>query len=284
MYIFDKLLTLNIDEEYVMLFVFTILTILIKRLVMFILKKLFIMVNNSNKTQYKLIQFFNILATICELLIIYLLWDSYIKGIITLITFISTAIALSLKDIIFNLFSGIYIKVNKPFILEDRIEINGYKGDVINIGTYSFELLEISDEYGNQSTGVVLELPNSIIFSYPIKNYIKGFSYIWDEIDISLELDSNLEECKNILYKIVSSTTLLKGAPNKMKKELKKNINYRMYFNKFDPVIYTEVVGNKILLNIRYLVDPKKSRIVKSHIWNEVLNEYKAGNITLKKD
>ena len=284
MYIFDKLLTLNIDEEYVMLFVFTILTILIKKLVMFILKKLFIQVNNSNKTQYKLIQFFNILATICELLIIYLLWDSYIKGIITLITFISTAIALSLKDIIFNLFSGIYIKVNKPFILEDRIEINGYKGDVINIGTYSFELLEISDEYGNQSTGVVLELPNSIIFSYPIKNYIKGFSYIWDEIDISLELDSNLEECKNILYKIVSSTTLLKGAPNKMKKELKKNINYRMYFNKFDPVIYTEVVGNKILLNIRYLVDPKKSRIVKSHIWNEVLNEYKAGNITLKKD
>ena len=284
MYIFDKLLTLNIDEEYVMLFVFTILTILIKKLVMFILKKLFIQVNNSNKTQYKLIQFFNILATICELLIIYLLWDSYIKGIITLITFISTAIALSLKDIIFNLFSGIYIKVNKPFILEDRIEINGYKGDVINIGTYSFELLEISDEYGNQSTGVVLELPNSIIFSHPIKNYIKGFSYIWDEIDISLELDSNLEECKNILYKIVSSTTLLKGAPNKMKKELKKNINYRMYFNKFDPVIYTEVVGNKILLNIRYLVDPKKSRIVKSHIWNEVLNEYKAGNITLKKD
>ena len=284
MYIFDKLLTLNIDEEYVMLFVFTILTILIKKLVMFILKKLFILVNNSNKTQYKLIQFFNILATICELLIIYLLWDSYIKGIITLITFISTAIALSLKDIIFNLFSGIYIKVNKPFILEDRIEINGYKGDVINIGTYSFELLEISDEYGNQSTGVVLELPNSIIFSYPIKNYIKGFSYIWDEIDITLELDSNLEVCKNILYKIVSSTTLLKGAPNKMKKELKKNINYRMYFNKFDPVIYTEVVGNKILLNIRYLVDPKKSRIVKSHIWNEVLNEYKAGNITLKKD
>lgn len=144
--------------------------------------------------------------------------------------------------------------------------------------------MEISDEYGNQSTGVVLELPNSIIFSHPIKNYIKGFSYIWDEIDISLELDSNLEECKNILYKIVSSTTLIKSAPNKVKKELKKNINYRMYFNKFDPVIYTEVVGNKILLNIRYLVDPKKSRIVKSHIWNEVLNEFKVGNITLKKD
>lgn len=284
MNIIDKLLSLNIKNEYVMLFIFTILTILIKKLFMFILKKLFIKVNNSNKTQYNLIQFFNVLATICEFLIIYLLWDSYIKDIITLITFISTAITLSLKDIIFNLFSGIYIKVNKPFILEDRIEINGYKGDVINIGTYSFELLEISDEYGNQSTGVVLELPNSIIFSHPIKNYIKGFSYIWDEIDVALELDSNLEECKNILYKIVSSTTLIKSTPNKVKKELKKNINYRMYFNKFEPVIYTEVIGNKILLNIRYLVDPKKSRIVKSHIWNEVLNEFKAGNITLKKD
>lgn len=283
MNITNYLLNLNINNKYVILVILTLLTITLKKLVMFILKKLFIKINN-NKLQYKLIQFFNLFTSVCECLIIYLLWESNIKNIITLISFISAAITLSLKDLIFNLFSGIYIKINKPFILEDRIEINGYKGDVINIGTFTFELLEISEDYGNQSSGIVLELPNSIIFSYPLKNLNKGFKYVWNEININLELDSDLVNCKKVLYRIINNIDLVKNVPNKMKNELKNNISYRMYFNKYDPVIYTEVVENKIVLKLRYLVNPKKARVVKSYIWNEILKEYKNGNITLKKD
>ena len=65
--------------------------------------------------------------------------------VVTLISFISAAITLSLKDIIFNWFSGIYIRINKPFILEDRIEISGIKGDVININIMNFEVLEVDE-------------------------------------------------------------------------------------------------------------------------------------------
>ena len=276
----DYIVNLNINNKYVILIVLTIFTLGIGRLIIHFIKKQLIRINN-NRIKYKVLQFVKIVINVSEFLIIYLLWENNIKNVITLISFISAAITLSLKDIIFNLFAGIYIKINKPFKLEDRIEINGNKGDVINIGTFTFEILETNEEYGNQSTGIVLTIPNSLIFSHPIKNLNKGFKYIWHEMNVNLSIDADITESKKILYKIINNIDLIKVIPTKMKNELKNNTTYRMYFNKYDPVIYTEVKDNHIILKIRYLVNPKKARIVESYIWNEILKEYKNNNIEL---
>ena len=276
----DYIVNLNINNKYVILIVLTIFTLGIGRLIIHFIKKQLIRINN-NRIKYKVLQFVKIVINVSEFLIIYLLWENNIKNVITLISFISAAITLSLKDIIFNLFAGIYIKINKPFKLEDRIEITGNKGDVINIGTFTFEILETNEEYGNQSTGIVLTIPNSLIFSHPIKNLNKGFKYIWHEMNVNLSIDADITESKKILYKIKNNIDLIKVIPTKMKNELKNNTTYRMYFNKYDPVIYTEVKDNHIILKIRYLVNPKKARIVESYIWNEILIEYKNNNIEL---
>jgi len=278
--ILNRIINLKINNNYLILILFTVFTILIGKIIIYIIKRQLVRINN-NKIQYKLLQLIKIIINIIEILIIYLLWENNIKNIITLISFISAAITLSLKDIIFNLFAGIYIKINKPFILEDRIEINGNKGDVIDIGTFSFELLEINEEYGNQSTGIVLTIPNSLIFSNTIKNLNKGFKYIWDEIDISVPLNANVVDIKKVLYKIINNTNLIKNIPTKMKNEINNNTNYRMYYNKFEPHIYTEIKDNHLVLSIRYLVNPKTARTVKSHIWNEILKEYNNKNIEL---
>ena len=276
----DYIVNLNINNKYVILIVLTIFTLGIGRLIIHFIKKQLIRINN-NRIKYKVLQFVKIVINVSEFLIIYLLWENNIKNVITLISFISAAITLSLKDIIFNLFAGIYIKINKPFKLEDRIEINGNKGDVINIGTFTFEILETNEEYGNQSTGIVLTIPNSLIFSHPIKNLNKGFKYIWHEMNVNLSIDADITESKKTLYKIINNIDLIKVIPTKMKNELKNNTTYRMYFNKYDPVIYTEVKDNHIILKIRYLVNPKKARIVESYIWNEILKEYKNNNLEL---
>lgn len=278
--IIDYIVNLNINNKYVILIVLTILTLGIGRLIIHFIKKQLVRINN-NRIKYKVLQFVKIIINVSEFLIIYLLWENNIKNVITLISFISAAITLSLKDIIFNLFAGIYIKINKPFKLEDRIEINGNKGDVINIGTFTFELLETNEDYGNQSTGIVLTIPNSLIFSHPIKNLNKGFKYIWHEINVNLSIDADITESKKTLYKIINNIDLIKVIPTKMKNELKNNTTYRMYFNKYDPVIYTEVKDNHIILKLRYLVNPKKARIVESYIWNEILKEYKNNNLEL---
>ena len=136
-------------------------------------------------------------------------------------------------------FCGIYIKIVKPFVVEDRIEINGYKGDVVNINTMNFEILEVSNvDTTGQSTGIIIHLPNSIIFNYPLKNYNKAFKYIWDEITIRIPLDYDVNKAKKVLYKIVNSNEIIKKIPPKLKKQINNVSNsYRIYYNQYDEII-----------------------------------------------
>lgn len=276
-------LFLSFNNKYTILIFYTILTLIIGKSLIYILKKQLIKINN-NKLQYKTLNFIKLIISIIQILIIYLIWESNIKNAMTLISFVSAAITLSLKDYILNLFAGFYIKLYKPFKLEDRIEIKGQKGDVINLGSLFFELLEISDNYGHQSTGVVSIIPNSIIFTETVKNMNKGFKYIWDEIKVQIFLDSDVILAKKTLYKIINNIDVIKNIPTKMKNELKNNTSYRMYYNKYEPMIYTEVKDKHIELNIRFLINPKKARLVESYIWNEILKEYKNENIQLIKE
>lgn len=276
-------LFLSFDNKYTILIFYTILTLIIGKSLIYILKKQLIRINN-NRLQYKTLNFIKLIISIIQILIIYLIWESNIKNAMTLISFISAAITLSLKDYILNLFAGFYIKLYKPFKLEDRIEIKGQKGDVINLGSLFFELLEISDNYGHQSTGVVSIIPNSIIFTETVKNMNKGFKYIWDEIKVQISLDSDIILAKKTLYKIINNIDVIKNIPIKMKNEIKNNTSYRMYYNKYEPMIYTEVKDKHIELNIRFLINPKKARLVESYIWNEILKEYKNENIQLIKE
>lgn len=276
-------LFITFDNKYTVLIFYTIITLIIGKILIYILKKQLIRINN-NKLQYKTLNFIKLIISIIEILIIYLIWESNIKNAMTLISFVSAAITLSLKDYILNLFAGFYIKIYKPFKLEDRIEIKGQKGDVINLGSLFFELLEVSDNYGHQSTGVISIIPNSIIFTETVKNMNKGFKYIWDEIKVQISLDSDVILAKKTLYKIINNIDVIKNIPTKMKNELKNNTSYRMYYNKYEPMIYTEVKDKHIELNIRFLINPKKARLVESYIWNEILKEYKNENIQLIKE
>ena len=56
-----------------------------------------------------------------------------------------------------------------------------------------------------------------------------------------------------------------------MKNQIKNISNeYRIYYNKYDPIIYTKLVEDHVELTVRYLMHPKKSRYVESVIWNKI--------------
>lgn len=70
-----------------------------------------------------------------------------------------------------------------------------------------------------------------------------------------------------------------------MKKQIKNISNeYRIYYNQYDPIIYTKVIDSHIELTVRYLVHPKKARYVNSTIWNKILISYQNSEIELYND
>ncbi len=227
----------------------------------------------NSKKEYLIIKQFKVIINILKFATFLFLWGDYIKNFMTLLSFVSAGVTIALRDLIFNFFSGIYIKVKKPFEIEDRIEINNYKGDVVNINSLSFELLEVNNKnFIGQSTGVITNIPNSTIFAYPLRNYNKAFKYIWNEITINVPLNCNITKTKSVIYKIINSNEIIKNIPPKMKNQIK-NISseYRIYYNQYEPIIYTQVVENHIELTVRYLIHPKKARYVNSTIWNKII-------------
>ena len=227
----------------------------------------------EGRKEYFINQAIQIVLNVTEVIFLLFIWNDYIQNLMTLISVTSAAMTIALREIILNFFCGIYIKVKKPFQVEDRIEVKDIRGDVMNISSLNFEVLEIStDEKHGQSTGVIVTFPNSIVFSEPVRNLNKGFKYIWDELTVKVTMDCDLVKNKQELYKIVNNIEVIKNIPKKMKAQINDiNTTNRVYFNKYDPTIYTKIVDDHIELTIRYLMHPKKGRFVESVIWNKVL-------------
>ena len=274
---------LNIDIKYVSLTLNTILCYLIILILKNIIKFIIKLIIKDDRKHYLYVQNSKIILNILYIIMLLFVWENYIKNLITLISFLSAALTFALRDIILNFFCGMYIKFKKIFKIEDRIQIDDIKGDVTNISSLEFSILEINSKQENgQSTGVVVTFPNSVIFSKPIKNYTKLFKYIWDEMVIKVPIDCDLVSTKKELYRIINSNEIVKLIPKKMEKQINHtNDDFRIYYNKYEPMIYTKIVDDYIELTIRYLIHPKKARYVNSVIWNNIIPSYKDKKIDL---
>ena len=276
---------LEVNNTYIDLILSTLAILLVANIIKRILTRL-LLIKKDNKTEYQQKKLINFLITTFTILLLIVIWMPYIKNILTFISFISAAMTIALREFIYNLFSGIYIRVRKPFSVEDRIEIDETRGDVININMLNFEILEVSekDHYNGQSTGIIVTIPNSMIFTKPLKNFNKIFKYIWNEMTIKIPLEENVSEAKRVIYKIVNNNEIVNKIPTKMQKQIDNlSPNYRIYYNKYEPIIYTKVDGDVIELTVRYLIHPKKVRYVESTIWEQILKANSNGEIKLYK-
>lgn len=264
---------LGIDEKYINLTLLTIIAYIIYKLAKAILAKITIKAVNDPRKKYNTNRRIQITLGIIFTIVIMWIWEAYITQFITLISFITAGVTIALKEVIANFFGGIYIKIAKPFELEDRIEIKGVKGDIVNINMMSFEILEIGDRVNSeQSTGRIVHIPNLVIFTDPVKNYVKAFKYIWDEFTVKIPADSDIDNVKEILYRIMNSNELIKSIPKKMEDQIEDaSLEYRLYFNNFRPIVYSELEDNHINLYMRYLVHPKQTRIVQNEITEEII-------------
>jgi len=271
---------LGIKGPYVSLIMYTIISVVLIKLVFKLVNSFYFKIIKNNKSRFIFSKKVNLISNLIMFVVILMIWEKFIVTFITLISFVSAAIAYSLRETIINFFCGIYIKMAKPFVIEDRIMIDNYIGDVVNITALSFEILEV-DPDSFQSTGVIVHIPNSKIFSGSMKNYVKVFKYIWNEIEVRIPVDSNVKKAKGHIYKIVRSNEVLKKIPNKMVNQLNDTGDYRVYYNKLEPIIYTKVSDKCVVLTVRYLVHPKKNRNIESEIWNEILRLNKLGEFPL---
>lgn len=270
----------GMEGPYASLLIDTILLFVLVKMIERLFNFFFGKVVKKNKTRFN---FRKKVSFVCNLFLVVMsiiIWEDFLLKFITLFSFVSAAIAYSLRDTIINFFAGIYIRLTKPFQIEDRIMISGHIGDVVNISNLSFEVLEV-DADTFQSTGSIVHIPNSKVISEPLVNYVKVFKYVWNETEVRVSVDSDIRKVKGILYSIVNNNDIIKSIPSKMVNELNNNSNYRIYYNKLDPIVYIDIMDKYVSMHVRYLVHPKKKRNVVNDINNQLLKLNNDGIINL---
>jgi small-conductance mechanosensitive channel len=200
-----------------------------------------------------------------------IIWQDSATHIVTFIGFFTAGLAIAMRDIILNMIGALYILWANPFKVGDRIEIAGQIGDVIDIRLLQFSVLEVGNRIsGEQSTGRITHIPNMHVFNFPLSNYEKGFKYIWHEMKIPIDKNSDWELAKRLIYALLEEHTqgTVEEARGQIDEAGKKHL---IYYNNLTPTIYTELKDNQILLTIRYLCEPRQTRMSEHILWEAIL-------------
>ncbi len=214
------------------------------------------------------------LISITSFVIIFFIWIQNINSITIFFGVASAGIALALQEVILCIAGWILILVRNPFSVGDRIEINKIKGDVIDIRLFQTALLEIGNWVdADQSTGRIVNVPNSFIFKAGNYNYSRGFEFIWHEIPILLTFESDWKKGKQIMLKHASK--LAEGTVEKVQRKLHAMSNrYMIYYDKLTPIVYVRIKDSGIELTLRYLTEAKNRRSTEDYLCRHILEDF----------
>ncbi len=203
------------------------------------------------------------------------LWLPSVHSVATFLGLFSAGVAIALKDPVSNLAGWLFIIWRRPFELQDRIQVGDVAGDVIDIAPFQFTLLEIGNwVQADQSTGRVVALPNSKVFTEPVANYGRGFQFIWNEIPVLITFESNWERARELLLQIGKrhAENLSEAAARRIREAARK---YLIFYSKLTPIVYVSVRDSGVLLTLRFLCEPRRRRGVETAIWEDVLREFR---------
>ena len=107
-----------------------------------------------------------------------LIWSSELQTMAFSFVAIAAALAIATKEVLACFTGGLYKSSNNLFDVGDRIEVGGFRGDVIDRNLFSTTLLEIGPgSRTHQYTGRSVSIPNSFFLTQPVINesFLKNF-------------------------------------------------------------------------------------------------------------
>ncbi|WP_044397528.1 mechanosensitive ion channel family protein [Lacinutrix sp. Hel_I_90] len=228
--------------------------------------------------RYKSQKGIEIIGYVVLIMLSFFYFSGSIKDFTLAIGLFTAGIAFTLQELILSIAGSVYIFVVKVYKPGDRIEINGIKGDVIDVDSIYTTMMEIgqwvtSDNY----SGRIVKLSNAFVFKGPIYNYSQDFPFIWDEFNLPIRYESDVDLAKTIVIKIASE--ILSEYTANSKAQWSEIVNkYYIEDAQLDPTLAIKLTDNWIEFNLRYIVDYKKRRITKHSLNDRIRKAFEATN------
>jgi small-conductance mechanosensitive channel len=272
---FEKLAHLwDISESTVAQLLLTLIALLFLMLLRLFAAKLINRKVMDDRQRYHTRKIVTYIHAALTVVVIGAIWLNGLASLSTFLGLASAGLAVALHDTIANIAGFLFIEGRKPFRVGDRIEIDGVKGDVIDVRLFEFSIVEVGNWVdAEQSTGRIVHLPNSMVMRSPLHNYNIGFEYIWNEIPVLITFESNWKKAKGILQRVAKEhvESFSAGAQEQIRRAAQK---YLIVAGTLTPIVYTTVKDSGVLLTIRYIVNPRKRRGTEQEIWENILDAF----------
>lgn len=182
----------------------------------------------------------------------------------------TAGITFTLQELILSIAGSFYIFFVRVYKPGDRIEINGIKGDVIDIDSIYTTLMEMGEWVSSDNySGRIVKISNAFVFKGPIKNYSMDFPFVWDELNILVTYDSDVEMAKKIILD-TATEQLSEYAENSLAKWAEMVERYYIENATLEPTLAIGLTDNWITLNLRYITDYKLRRATKHGLFQHI--------------
>jgi len=182
-------------------------------------------------------------------------------------------VAFALQEVIASLAGWVAISLGGFYSPGDRVQLGGIKGDVIDISMLRTTLMEIGEWVAaDLYTGRIVRIANSFVFKEPVFNYSGDFPFLWDEITLPVKYGSDWQLARTMLRGIVNEVLVdysasVKESWTRLVRE------YRVEDANVEPMITLRTTDNWIEFTVRYVVDFRKRRWMKDHLFTRILEE-----------
>jgi small-conductance mechanosensitive channel len=273
---------INFEDPVVQKLVVSIVVVIIAYIFNFWIIKLINSKMENLKWKHQTRRYTYYITTLVTILIMLFIWMKRPESLTTYLGFLSAGLALALHQVILNIVGWILIILRRPFDLGDRIEWGGTRGDVIDIQLFHTTLLEIGNWVeDDQSTGRIVNMPNSAVFKDLLFNSTHGFDYLWNELNILITFESDREKAKEIILDVANNECekIQKEAKQKIRKMAKR---YMIKYTKFSPITYIDIKDSGVQITLRYLTSVRGKRMIQSRIYENILDSFvQENNINL---
>lgn len=237
---------------------------------------------DEGSIKYKTQKGIEVIGYIFVVLITITYFTGTIKDFGLAIGLLTAGITITLQELILSVAGSFYIFFVKVYKPGDRIEINGIKGDVIDIDSVYTTMMEIGEWVSSDNySGRIVKLSNAFVFKGPVYNYSNDFPFVWDEFNLPIRYGSDIELAKSIVIEVAQEilSEYVRNSINQWKAIVTK---YYIEDAQVDPSLAITLTDNWVQFNLRYIVNYKKRRYTKNLLNQEILKRIEATNGKVK--
>ncbi len=247
-----------------------------------VIEKNFFSKIHDNDNRYKAKKFGTFIGYVLTIILLTIVYSNKLGSLTVAFGVAGAGIAFALKEVIASFAGWLAIMFGDFYKTGDRVQLGGVKGDVMDIGVLRTTIMETGQWVdGDLYNGRIVLIANSFVFNEPVFNYSGDFPFLWDEIKIPIQYNSDYDRATTIFEAVGREVA---GDLTELSREKWTTLQrkYRLEDTQTEPMVSLIANDNWVEYTLRYVVSYNKRRSTKTALFTKILKEIEATNGKIK--